>query len=274
MLFRRMITAALAVGFIAACFLTLLQTVTVSPIIFAAETFEIAEPAVRVSAEPGHTAHGHSDHGHSGHGHNDHGHHHDSEAWAPEDGAERTFYTLLSNTLAGIGFTALMLGLMAIIQLRGKTTLTPLKGLAWGMASFMVFFAAPGVGLPPEIPGIEAATIENRQGWWFLAVIGTAVGLYLLVYGAKALKVVGLFLLVLPHLVGAPHLGGPEFAHPDPAAVAQLEQLHHQFIMASSVSNLLFWLVVGVMSAWVLNRHVLKGFASLGRAEGMALGAD
>lgn len=267
MIFRRIILAALAVGFVAACFSTIVQMATVSPIIFASEAFEVAEPAQKAVAVAGHhgESHGHG-HGHDDHGHG-HGHHHSEDAWAPADGAERTFYTLLSNALAGIGFAALMLAVMVFLQVKGKTSLTPLKGAAWGVASFLIFFAAPGLGLPPEIPGIEAAAIENRQGWWFLAVAGTTVGLYLIAFGSKALKVVGLLALAIPHIVGAPHIAGPEFTHPDSAAVAQLEQLHHQFIIASSVSNLLFWLVVGMMSAWLLNRLVLKG------NNGEALGA-
>jgi len=66
-------------------------------------------------------------------------------------------------------------------------------------------------------------------------------------------------LLVLPHLVGAPHLDGPEFTHPDPLAVETLISLHADFIVASALANLVFWGVLGLMSAWVLNRWVLKG---------------
>src|SRR3974390_3265881 len=40
------------------------------------------------------------------------------------------------------------------------------EGLMWGLAGFAVFTLAPGLGLPPELPGVPAAPLLSRQLWW------------------------------------------------------------------------------------------------------------
>jgi len=242
MLFRRIIFCALFVGLLSGLLFSAVQYFSVSPIIFQAEEFEIAEPAPVLA-----------DHHHGSAA----AHVHDAEAWGPEDGTERTLYTILSNVLAGIGFAAVVLALMSQLQLQGLTKLSPLKGLLWGAAGFIAFFAAPGIGLPPEIPGIEAAPIDNRQGWWTLTVMASGIGLAVLAFAKGYFKLLGPVLIALPFLIGAPHVAGPEFAHPDASAVSTLMELHHQFIIASGVCNLIFWLAIGGLSAWALNRKVL-----------------
>lgn len=235
MLFRRIIVSALLLGVLTGLLMSIVQYAGVTPIIIAAEQYEAPE----------------------GHGH-DHGTTEGEQAWAPADGAERSFYTALSNVFAGIGFSALLLALMAQFQLQGLASLTPIKGLGWGLAGFAAFFVAPGLGLPPEIPGHEAAAIEYRQSWWLLAVATAAIGIALIVFAKPRFKVLGLALLVVPHLIGAPHPQGPAFTHPDPSAVEALVALHQQFVLASAIGMLLFWLALGASCAWVLNRLVLK----------------
>jgi len=242
MFFRRLILASLLVGLVSGLFLTLGQQWQVAPIIFAAEVFEV-EPEI-VEQEVG--SHG-SDHNH------------DTHAWAPEDGAERFLYSGLSNVLAAIGFSALLIAIMGQLQLSGTTRLTALKGMVWGGAGFIAFFVAPGLGLPPEIPGVEAAALENRQGWWVMTIFLTSAGLAALAFAPALVKIGGLVLLATPHLIGAPHPSGPEFSHPDPLDVQALMSLHSEFIVASAITNAVFWLVLGLLSAWVLNKWVLKG---------------
>ncbi|MCP5163374.1 MAG: CbtA family protein [Hahellaceae bacterium] len=245
MLFRRIILNALFVGVLAGLALSLVQMLTVTPIIFAAETYEVAEAV----PEGGHT--------------HDQGsepvHEHSDSAWAPEDGAERTFYTLLSNVLAGTGFAAVVLALMSQMQMQGVTQLNLIKGLQWGIAGFLAFFVAPGIGLPPEIPGMEAAQIEHRQLWWVIAVVSVGSGLMVLAFASLKLKALGGIAILFPYLLNIPHHDGPAFTHPDPQAIAALTELHQQFVVASGVANLIFWMALGLLAAWVLNRFVLKG---------------
>lgn len=240
MIFRRTIIAALFVGLLAGIVLSITQIISVNPILFKAETFEVVEAhTLALPAQP-------------------------EEVWAPEDGTERSVYSILANTSAGVGYAAILLALMSQLQLQGLTRVSLPKGIAWGAAGFLVFFVAPGIGLPPEIPGVEAAPIQHRQYWWLFTVIATGLGLLLLGFAPVKWKLLGLPLIILPYLVGAPHSEGPTFAHPDSDVLATLTHLHQQFILASGVSNLLFWVVLGLASSWVLNAWVLKGIQPAG----------
>lgn len=234
MIFTRIIYSAVLIGMVGGLLLSLMQILTVDPIIFEAESFEVAEPA---AAPQGHEGH---DHDHSG--------------WAPADGAERTFYTVLSNMSAGIGFAAILLALMNQFWLPRQKPIKPLQALAWGLAGFIAIYVAPGIGLPPEIPGIQAAAVEHRQAWWVLAVACAAIGIGILALAQVKLKAVGLLFLALPYIVGAPTHQGPAFVHPDPAAVTALTELHQRFIVTSGVVNLLFWIALGLACAFVYNR--------------------
>ncbi|MDQ7075596.1 MAG: CbtA family protein [Gammaproteobacteria bacterium] len=236
MLFRRLILLSLFVGLLSGSFLTAVQQWQVTPIIIAAEQFEQAE---------------------AGHGHNHGAHSHGDEAWAPAEGVERTLYSLLSNVLAAIGFAAMLLALMAYMQLKNSAPFSLGTGLLWGLVGFLTFFVAPSLGLLPEIPGTQAAALESRQTWWLLTVLVSGAGFYLLFFAQLPFKVLGVLLLLLPHLIGAPQLNGPEFIHPDPAAVASLVELHHQFVLSAGVANLLFWLAMGLLAAWGLRRGLM-----------------
>jgi len=252
MLLRGIIYSALLIGLLVGLLLTGLQSVVVNPIIFASEAYETEEVAP-VAAAP----HAH-DHG---------AHEHNDEAWGPEDGAERLFYTALANVIASIGFAAVLLALMSQTQLQGWTSSSLGKGVLWGLAGFIAFFAAPGIGLPPEIPGIEAAPLENRQGWWMLTVGVFIVGIGVLAFAPLKFKAISLVLFALPYVIGAPHGAGPEFTG-DAASVAALTELHSQFIVASGITNLVFWLVLGAISAWCINSWVLKGASGHAVAHG------
>lgn len=241
MLFRNLVFAAVVVGVLSGIVLGVVQQFAVVPTILAAETFEIAEEASAVDA------------GHS-HSHESAGHSHDSEAWAPEDGAERIFYTFLSNILAGIGFSLMLLSAMT---LSGKGDVK--RGLVWGVAGYVTFFVAPSLGLQPEIPGMEAANIQGRQGWWIMTILFTGGGLALIAFTQSGLKVAGLALLAIPHILGAPLPEVHGFSHPDAEAVVALEVLEHSFIQATAIANAVFWVVVGVASGFFINKFgILK----------------
>ena len=104
------------------------------------------------------------------------------------------------------------------------------QGLFWGFAGFAVFTLAPGLGLPPELPAMPAADLAARQAWWIGCVLATAAGLALIVFGRPpALAALGVALLVLPHLFGAPQ--PPGHASPVPA------DLHRDFVVAVTVTE-------------------------------------
>jgi cobalt transporter subunit CbtA len=258
MLFRRIIINAILVGVVAGLLLSLLQILTVNPIIFAAEAYEVVEdsPAhsVETTIETAVDDTHHDDHGSS----HDNPHQHSHDGWAPEDGTERTRYTIFANIFAGIGFAAVLLSLMSQVQGQGLTRVNTAKGLLWGMGGFTAFFVAPGIGMPPEIPGMLAAPIEHRQLWWMLAVFGVGLGLLLLAFAPIRWKGLGVVAIVLPYVVGVPHLHGMTFDHPDTLVVQKLMALQQDFILYSGLSNLLLWLVLGGLCGWLLNRCVFK----------------
>ena len=175
----------------------------------------------------------------------------------PNDGLERFFYSVLSNSMAGIGFAALLLSLMSQFQISGLTRLSLGKGLGWGAAGFVALFAAPSLGLAPEIPGVEAAVLGDRQLWWVFTVICTALAIAVLTFVSGFYRYLAVLPLLLPHIIGAPSITGPHFTHSDPTAVLALSELHHEFIVATGATNLIFWMVLGLISAWAINRWVL-----------------
>ena len=159
---------------------------------------------------------------------------HDHEAWRPASGWERTLFTVVSNIVLAISF-ALLLG--ALICLRGKMTNWRF-GLLWGLAGYAVFFVAPSLGLPPEVPGTETARLADRQIWWLLAVACTGAGLWLFAF-APALfdKLLGTALLAVPHLIGAPQ--------PQIQSSVAPHDLANAFVYASVFANAVFWLLLG-----------------------------
>jgi len=234
MIFTRIIYSAVGIGLLTGLLLSLMQIVSVDPIIFAAEAYELEMP----DASPA---------GHEGHDH-------DHTGWAPADGLERTAYTVLSNISAAIGFAAIMLALMNLFAMMRQGDFKPVHSLLWGLAGFAALYLAPAIGLPPEIPGIEAAPSGHRQAWWLLAVSSIGAGLGLLALAPLRYKAISVLFFAIPYLVGAPHPEGPLFVHPDPAAVIALMELHQRFIIASGIVNLLFWIALGLACGYAFNR--------------------
>jgi len=121
------------------------------------------------------------------------------------------------------------------------------RGLIWGAAGFAVFALAPAIGLPPELPGMEAASLAARQQWWLLTAAATAAGLGLLIFARPAaLRVIGAVLIVLPHLIGAP--AAPHGSTGVPAELAA------EFATASLAVAAAFWLLLGGVSGWLYRR--------------------
>lgn len=237
-MFRSLIFGACLVGVISGLLLTAVQSVGVTPTILSAEQFETHEA-------PAEGGQGGADHHHH--------HHHDPSVWAPEEGAQRWFYTALSNVLAAIGFSAILLVVMNQLYLRGRLGLTPAHGLFIGVCGYLVVFVAPAIGLSPEIPGTASAGLMSRQLWWLIAVLSVAVGLGALCLTQRWKKLLALPLLVLPYTLVPLHTG-PLFEDPDETVVASLTALHRDFIWATAVTNLFFWLTVGLLCALMLQR--------------------
>ncbi|MBI6896089.1 CbtA family protein [Pseudomonas putida] len=215
-------------GLLAALLLTLLQSFWVAPLILQAETYESAAPATE-QHEHGDAAAPHE-------------HEHSTEAWAPEDGWQRVLSTTGGNLVVAVGFALILVALYSLREPNRVAT-----GALWGLAGFAVFCLAPTLGLPPELPGTAAADLGQRQTWWIGTAAATAAGLALLVFARHWLfKALGVTLLVIPHLIGAPQPAVHESLAPG--------ALETQFKIASWLTNAAFWLALGLLSAWLYRR--------------------
>ncbi len=235
MIIRRIFFSAILAGLITGVGLTALQWLGPIPLLLEAETYEQAG-----------SGHGGHDHGAAD---TQHTHDHDhgvaagaAEAWAPADGLERTVFTMLANVVLAVGFALLLTaGYAAVGQVDWR------RGIWWGAAGFAVFQLAPALGLPPELPGSPSAGFEARQLWWLLTVVLTATGLGAAVFaGSWFFKGLGLIIIALPHLIGAPH----SVAEPSALPI----ELATRFVVISMMTNAAFWLVLGGLSGFLFGR--------------------
>jgi cobalt transporter subunit CbtA len=243
-MFRRLFIAAASAGLLSGLFVTLIHQVTTVPVILAAEVFEKAAeeqaPAADAATPAANTTT--TEESHEAHDH-DHG----AAEWEPEDGFERNAYTVLADLLTGVGFALLLIAGFAV----SGRAVDWRQGVYWGLAGFTVFILAPGLGLPPEVPGTAAADLTARQVWWVATAALTAGGLALLFYvrEPKPLWVaLALALIVAPQAIGAPQ--------PAEYASAAPEALAHRFIVATMIASLLFWAVLGALSGYFYKRFV------------------
>lgn len=221
---KRIFQTAVFAGLGAALMLTLIQAVWVSPLILKAETYEQAASTHHAEAHEGDE------------------HHHDDEGWTPEDGWQRATATAGANLVVGVAFGLFLAGAVSLRPPRKVVT-----GALWGLAGYAVFVLAPAAGLPPELPGTQAADLHARQLWWVGTAIATAIGLGLLAFSPMVwTKVAAVVLMGIPHLIGAPHLASAQM-------LAQ-EDLYHKFVAASLVSDALFWVTLGLLSALFYRR--------------------
>lgn len=167
----------------------------------------------------------------------------EDEGWAPADGFERFAFSVLANIVTGIGFA---LVLVAVSEFAGGIG-NWRQGIFWGLAGFAAFTLAPGLSLPPELPAMPVADLTQRQIWWWATVAATAAGLGLIAFRKSLpLAILAVALIVAPHIVGAPQ--------PDSFVTSIPEGLHHQFVVAVTVTNLVFWLVLGAVVGVVRGR--------------------
>ena len=170
-------------------------------------------------------------------------HNHAHSAWTPEDGVERFLWTALANISLGIGFALLLCAIYAWrygSPSKGEIRLR--EGVLWGMGGLIVFFINPALGMPPEVPGGDTVAVDIRQGWWLLAVICTALGLGLIVFQRQTIgALTGVVFCLLPHVIGAPH------AEANDRVPAELKGA---FLGATYLANAIFWVALGLISAW------------------------
>jgi cobalt transporter subunit CbtA len=237
-MFRTILMVGLLAGLAAGIATAALQHVTTVPLIVAAEAYENAGAGhLDTGAGTAVATHG-PDEAAAGSGHA-----HGEEAWAPATAFERTIATSGATIVSGVG---LSLVLVALMLLAGER-ITPVTALAWSAAGFTATGLATGLGLAPELPGSAAAELGARQLWWAGTAAATAAGLYaLLKLRTPPAIAIGVGLIVLPHLVGAPHPDG--YASTAPAELAA------HFAATSLVVHAAFWALVGLSVGFLWQR--------------------
>ena len=233
-IFQRLFFAAVLAGLAASLAMSAVQQWRVVPLILEAETYEGAAPEAHSHdvATPEHSHEAAAD-----------GHVHDAEAWAPADGVERTFYTVLANVLGGLGF-ALLLGAVSVLS---GLPITARNGAIWGVGGFIAFQLAPALGLPPELPGMAAADLGVRQLWWWGTALSAGAALLVLARWRNLPAVaIAAVLLLAPHLIGAPA------APHEPTAVPA--HLATSFAATALATGALFWLILGPLFGWLYER--------------------
>ncbi|PHR19973.1 MAG: cobalt transporter [Hoeflea sp.] len=224
----RLLLAALAAGLIAGMAMTPAQYVKTIPLIMQAEAYENGEAGHAHDAAEAGAAHEHAEDSMLGFG--------------------RFWDTVLANLVAGAGF-ALMLAAVALIMgvelPAGREAI--MRGLLLGAGAWFCVQLAPSLSLPPAVPGFPYADLGDRQSWWMITVAASAVGLWCLVMRPEwVLKVLGLVIIVAPHLWGSPV---PEdLASEVPAYIASA------YAAASLATTLFFWLLLGGLLGYFLSR--------------------
>ncbi len=229
MVFRKVVYYSILIGIVAGLVLTAAQRLQVVQIIFAAEVYE----STSIDAESG--------------GADNHTH------WSPETGFERTVLTAFSNVLTAIGYALILLSVMLAVQTwsPGKPNrLTWQRALGWSLAGYAIFWLAPSLGLPPEIPLQNAAELQDRQVWWVICVVCTAAGLGGLAFAPTPWRWLAPLVIAVPYLIGAPHPEGPMFLGQTPESTRALEALAADFVYAAAIVNAVFWLVLGSLVTW------------------------
>lgn len=226
-MFRNLFFAALVAALCAGLATSAFQAWRVTPLIFAAEAFEGDDHA-----------HSH-DEGTAEHSHDDEtattAHSHGDDEWMPQDGFERTAYTVLANLLMAAGY-ALIIGAVSVLF---NLPITFANGLLWGLGGFAAFSLAPALGLPPGLPGMPVAETLARQIWWAGAALSTGAAFVLVAKQRAAWALaVAVALVIAPHLIAAPAV--PDEASGVPAVLAA------QFAAAVLYNGAFFWVILGL----------------------------
>ena len=199
--------------------LAALQAVTTTPLIAAAERLETPHEHASAAASEAQ---------------------HDEATPAP---AARALTTLIATTGIAVGYAWILLALMHV----AGRPISARSIVPWAVAGFLATGLAPSFGLAPALPGAAESDLAARQLWWIGTAAATGAGLAALALGrGKLMALLGLALILLPHLVGAPIAAAPVSRVPAEIAAA--------FAASSLGLQFLAWTVPAVIAGYAVAR--------------------
>ncbi len=222
----RFVLAALLAGLIAGAVLAVLQNIRLTPLILAAEVFERSDaaaeqalpvcketmPGIRMCREDG------------------------AAEWEPAPGLQRIGLAGVASLLAGGGFAAMLAGLSLLLNV----PITRANGWIWGLSGYCAVHLATAAGLAPQLPGLPMADLALRQIWWLGTIVATGAAIYCFAVRREHwAPFLGVVLLALPHIIGAP-VAPPGQSSVPPALAAS-------FAANALGCAALFWLLMGVL---------------------------
>lgn len=276
-LFYRIVWVALALALTVGSLQALIHQHWAVPLVLQAETFEgqKVEPPALVVAD---------DHAHGAPQAHAHDHHHEAPTtaapWVPEDGLERSFWTWVANVLHVFALALFAQVALAAWTLRhGVAASWWSLGLGLAVTGWLSLHLWPALGLPAEIPGMDAARLGSRQGWWLLAAAGAGAACALLAFARGAWRwLAAVVALAVPFAVGAPHIVADPLAGFGPDAQRVLRALGEQFVVVTHLIAVSLWLMLGLAGSaafvqWVRPLILHTDPAPVGAAAITATGA-
>ncbi len=219
-MFSKILTSALIAGAVAGLIAALLQLVFVQPVLLHAEMFETGA-MVHTGVSSAHFE-------------------------MPPFDVQRNLLSIVFSMLIYAGYGLVMVALMNLAEAQ-DATITARSGIIWGVAGFVALHLAPGFGLAPEVPGSAAADIGDRQIWWYAAAAATMAGLWMIAFGkSPVFWGVAAFLILAPHIVGAPH--------PDVLTGSAPTELGGLFAARSFGVGLAAWVILGCLAGYFWSR--------------------
>ncbi len=218
---KKMVVSALLAGFVTGLIVAVLQTIMLESLILEAELYETGQLV----------------------------HFADVTREMPDVEIEwdvmRVVLTFVASVATYVAFALMAVAIFAYVNTRG-ITISPRQGVLWGLAGYATLILLPSIGLAPELPGMYAAELRPRQLWWAGTVIASGVGIGLLVFGKDWVKWgIGLFLIALPHIIGAPH--------PDAFGGVVPPELAAEFTGRSLGMSAINWGLLGMLVAYFWN---------------------
>jgi cobalt transporter subunit CbtA len=154
--------------------------------------------------------------------------------------------TIASSLVTWVGFALILAAGFGLAE-RAERDVGARSGALWGLMAFFAVNLAPAAGLPPELPGTVAAELQARQLWWIGTIVSSLVAIMAFAFMEGGLAVaLGLFLLLLPHVIGAPVLD--RYFGMAPPELAAL------FVSRTLAVAALTWAILGASLGWLWTR--------------------